>query len=153
MYRIQDITSYPAKDVYTYATIAGLQNRLAALGYGEENARDLEYIDLIRKWSYNGKQYRIVIEDDGELYKKMVRQKFGDAVATFNADPFWVGDYPSSLDFVIEHDYEIDDNPDPALLDIAEEDANLYYYYVSHGSWDGSKDMRLAIKKSYAIRK
>ena len=140
MYHIQNITKYPARDAYTYITIEGLQNRLVALGYGEKNALDLEYIYHVRVWNYNGKQYRIVIEDDGEFFEAMIRQKFWNGIASDGAGSAFRIEFEEGeavIEFVNQHNYCIDDNPDPSQFDIPDDEAKLWDYYYTEDEDSG----------------
>lgn len=140
MYYIQNITKYPARNDYTYITIKGLQKRLAKMGYGDDNAKDLAHIYYCRKFNRHDKQYRIRIEDDGEFFEAMIRQKFWNGIAADGAGSAFRIEFEEGeavIEFINQHNYCIDDNPDPSQFDIPDDEAKLWDYYYTEDEDSG----------------
>ena len=133
-------TEFPKREFASFATINGLQKRLAKMGYGDKNASDLAHIYHVRVWNYNGKQYRIVIDDDGEFFEAMIRQKFWNGIAedgVGNAFRIEFEEGEAVIEFINQHNYCIDNNPDPSQFDIPEDDAKLWDYYYTEDEDNG----------------
>lgn len=124
----------------------GLLNDALAESSEDENRKaseDVGFADyLIRRHLLPS----ILKETLHDFYRYQLWVKFGDAVATFNADPFLIGDYPETLEFIVANGYNTDYYPEPAELGIADNDAANFNYFVSE-SEDKSERMHFAVRK------